>query len=579
MANKKFSDFTLKTDSADVDFVVGYDGTDNVRIAPSNLSGGGGASTLNDLTDCLVDTGSLYVGEVPSSLSSNPQGNTILGIDAGNSNTTGTENTNIGYQAGYSNQTGTNRTCIGYEAGKNGTGNTGVFVGALAGQGSGTNNGTGSVGIGWGALRSYSTGNNNVAIGFQAARSIGGAVSDSVIIGGTAGYSNSGTGVTLVGKNASRSNTATGTVSIGYDAGFSQTSGSNNTNVGYNSHYANTTGSRNVSLGYEAGRRNVGSDGVFIGYQAGFEAASSLNRNTMVGAYAGKDVGPTRFSNTFIGYNSGRYYNSNLNCFVGTETGRGNSNGATGFANVAVGGACFENATSGSRFISIGYQCLKNGAHTGSSIIAIGSDIHVSDDITGSNSIVIGHNASLSSTSASNEITLGDSNITAFRIPGLEIESATNLRLHLKNTSTNSSTSTILKIERGTGSSPHKVVEFFAGSSSEGSITVSDFATAYNTSSDYRLKENVQSITNAIDRVKQLNPKRFNFIGNTQIVDGFLAHEAGEVVPESVQGEKDAQDESGNPIYQGIDQSKLVPLLTAALKEAIIKIEQLESKI
>ena len=59
-------------------------------------------------------------------------------------------------------------------------------------------------------------------------------------------------------------------------------------------------------------------------------------------------------------------------------------------------------------------------------------------------------------------------------------------------------------------------------------------------------------------------------------MDGFIAHEAAEVVPEAVHGEKDAVDSDGNPILQQIDQSKLVPLLTAALKEAILKIENLE---
>jgi len=302
MANKKFSEFTLKTDPADVDFVVGYDGTDNVRIDPSNL-GGGGASDLNGLSDCLVDTGSLYVGEVPSSLSGNPQGNTVLGIDAGNSNTNGTENTNIGYQAGYSNATGTNRVCVGYEAGKNGTGNTGVFVGALAGQGSGTNNGTGSVGIGWGALRSYSTGNNNVAIGFQAARSIGSAVSDCVIIGGTAGYSNSGSNTVLIGKNASRSNTSAATLSIGYDAGYSNTSGSNNTNVGYKAGYSTTTGASNTTLGYNTLGYHNGNNNVAIGTNA-MQGASFFSGtgadNVAIGFNAGSGSQPTAFSNSIL---------------------------------------------------------------------------------------------------------------------------------------------------------------------------------------------------------------------------------------------------------------------------------------
>ena len=116
MANKKFSEFTVKTSTSDVDFVVGYDGTDNVRITPANLTGGGGASSLNGLSDCLVDTASLYVGEVPSGLSGNPQANTILGIDAGESLTSGDSNTLIGNNAGDSVTSGTNSVAIGFDA-------------------------------------------------------------------------------------------------------------------------------------------------------------------------------------------------------------------------------------------------------------------------------------------------------------------------------------------------------------------------------------------------------------------------------------------------------------------------------
>ena len=103
---------------------------------------------------------------------------------------------------------------------------------------------------------------------------------------------------------------------------------------------------------------------------------------------------------------------------------------------------------------------------------------------------------------------------------------------------------------------------------------------AYNTSSDYRLKENVVALLGGIDRVKELKPSRFNFIAEPEkTVDGFLAHEAQTVVPECATGVKDWVDEEGNPKMQGIDQSKLVPLLTAALQEAIAKIETLETKV
>ena len=111
-----------------------------------------------------------------------------------------------------------------------------------------------------------------------------------------------------------------------------------------------------------------------------------------------------------------------------------------------------------------------------------------------------------------------------------------------------------------------------------GKIVMSNSGVAYNTTSDYRLKENVVDMTGAVDRVKQLLPKRFNFKNDAEItVDGFLAHEAQTVVPESVTGNKDEVDANGDAVYQGIDQSKLVPLLVGAIKELTARIEALEA--
>jgi len=113
-----------------------------------------------------------------------------------------------------------------------------------------------------------------------------------------------------------------------------------------------------------------------------------------------------------------------------------------------------------------------------------------------------------------------------------------------------------------------------------GKIRINGAGVAYDTTSDYRLKENVVPIAGAAQRIKSLKPCRFNFISHPdKTVDGFLAHEAQEVVPEAVSGIKDEVDEEGNPIIQGIDQSKLVPLLTAALQEALAKIETLETRL
>ena len=132
----------------------------------------------------------------------------------------------------------------------------------------------------------------------------------------------------------------------------------------------------------------------------------------------------------------------------------------------------------------------------------------------------------------------------------------------------------------GAGTGAGTIATIYNDTTVAGSITVNGNATAYNENSDYRLKENVVDISDGISRLKQLKPRRFNFIIEPEItVDGFIAHEAQAVVPQSVTGTKDEVDKDGNPVMQGIDKSKLVPLLTAALQEAIAKIETLETKV
>lgn len=139
----------------------------------------------------------------------------------------------------------------------------------------------------------------------------------------------------------------------------------------------------------------------------------------------------------------------------------------------------------------------------------------------------------------------------------------------------------IVGIGKNNSVSGNSFMEFRRNGTQIGSVTQSGTTgVSYNTSSDHRLKENVEDMTGAIDRVKQLSPKRFNFIADADTtVDGFLAHEAQTVVAEAVTGTHNEVDDDGNAVMQGIDQSKLVPLLTGALKEAIAKIETLETRI
>lgn len=147
------------------------------------------------------------------------------------------------------------------------------------------------------------------------------------------------------------------------------------------------------------------------------------------------------------------------------------------------------------------------------------------------------------------------------------------------------------------------------GTTFVGSISVGTATTSYNTSSDYRLKEDYRPVADAIDRLNQLKPINFAWKVDGSRCDGFLAHELQEVIPEAATGHKDETrteeyevtpkveatfDEEGNeltpaveavigerevPVYQGIDQSKIVPLLTAALQEAVAKIESLTHRI
>ena len=135
------------------------------------------------------------------------------------------------------------------------------------------------------------------------------------------------------------------------------------------------------------------------------------------------------------------------------------------------------------------------------------------------------------------------------------------------------------KVSSRDSTSNREHLVFYNPNGDVGSINTSGSNTSYTTASDYRLKENETAISDGITRLKTLKPYRFNFkVDKDTTVDGFFAHEVT-AVPEAITGTKDEVDSDNKPVYQGIDQSKLVPLLTAALQEAITKIETLEAKV
>ena len=131
----------------------------------------------------------------------------------------------------------------------------------------------------------------------------------------------------------------------------------------------------------------------------------------------------------------------------------------------------------------------------------------------------------------------------------------------------------IIKNTDASSSSQRQGIAFLNSSGTRvGTITITSSTTGFTHNSDYRLKENVTDMTNATTRLKQLKPKRFNWIVDetNTLVDGFLAHEVQSVVPEAITGEKDGDE------MQGIDQSKLIPLLVKTIQELEERIATLE---
>jgi hypothetical protein len=164
---------------------------------------------------------------------------------------------------------------------------------------------------------------------------------------------------------------------------------------------------------------------------------------------------------------------------------------------------------------------------------------------------------------AGGDVLFGCTSLPSSSVGGAGFEDATSNRMILKLASTTTSNTNLVLI--------------FNPNGNVGSITTSGSSTSFNTSSDYRLKTDAQPMTGATDRLKQLNPVNFEWIADGTRVDGFLAHEAQAVVPEAVTGTHNEVDADGNPVYQGIDQSKLVPLLVATIKELEARITALEN--
>ena len=373
--------------------------------------------SLNDLSDVLIADNSIYIGHDPTATDSTAQKNVAVGVTALNAVTTGDENIAIGYNAGGAITTASANVLIGVEAGAaitSAANTSNVLIGYDTGKS--ITSGSYNVAIGRQALDASTVGDNNVAIGYFALTSLD-------TSGGDDGDSN-----VAVGSNAGRSaTTMDGGVLVGSYAGLEITTGDNNTYIGNNAGRSTTTGHSNVSLGAHSLYNNVDGDGtVAIGYSAlyNLEPADGLTHNVAVGYEAGKDI-TTSTSNTLIGSYAGKDITTGArNTAVGSLALDANTIGAD---NVAIGQGALSSNVDGNKSVAIGGDALlqqdPSGAgdmnntavgytageqvSTGTNNTLIGESAG-QDLETGSGNTALGYSTSFSSTSASNQIVIGN---------------------------------------------------------------------------------------------------------------------------------------------------------------------------
>jgi hypothetical protein len=386
-----------------------------------------------------------------------------------------------------------------------------VIYGLTIGRGAGSVSTNTAVGAS--VLNGNSTGAYNTAVGYQAAYSSTNGYTTAV--GYQAGYGiTTGQENVLMGYQAGKAIT-TGNVNcaFGDSALVATTTGSNNVAMGQQSLYSNTTASNNTAVGYQAGYSNTTAGGnTFLGYQSGYTA----NRTADTSAF-----------NVCAGYIAG--YNlttSQYNTLVGPTAGWQITTGAKNTVLGAYGG-------------NQGGLDIRTASNY---IVLSDGDGNPRGVFDGSGNFLMG---------ATSQVYSG---FATLQYAG-----------NLKNGITLNDTDT--------GAGGNAPLVFRRNGTNVGLVTTTTSSTAYNTSSDYRLKENVEPMQNALVKVAQLKPCTYTWKADGASGQGFIAHELQAVVSEAVTGEKDAVDADGNPVYQGIDTSFLVATLTAAIQELNAKVD------
>jgi hypothetical protein len=444
----------------------------------------------------------------------------ISGLTVGKGGGSASNTTVLGNGAVAATNTGDYLTAVGYASlasNTSGAGSTAFGYYALNANTTGRNTAFGTQ-----ALKVNTTGSSNTAVG-DYALGANTTASNNTAVGYQAGYSNqTGTQMTAVGFGALYTNTQNNNTAVGYQSGYLNSTGYQNTFTGNQSAYSNTTGAFNCAFGNQALYSNTtASYGTALGYHAGYS-------NTVSD------------SNTFIGQNAGYSTTGGGNCFVG-----GGSPQAAGYY-----------VTTGTKNTILGGYSGNQGGLD----IRTSSNYIVLSDGDGNPRQIIDNNGSFILGKTSTGITTNGYVINAAGDMS-QVFSAGNYSV----------------INAQTGASTW--VSLRNANSEKGSIVINSGSVSYNTTSDYRLKENVTPLTGALNKVAQLKPINYTWKDSGESANGFIAHELQAVAPDCVTGEKDAVDSNGNPKYQSIDTSFLTATLVAAIQELSAQVTTLQAQV
>jgi len=449
--------------------------------------------------------------------------------------------------------------------------NTALGVNALAGANTGSNQNTA---VGWSALAANTSGNQNAAFGTSSlivntTGSNNSAFGQNSLVSNTTGSSNTAVGEYALGANTTASNNT----AVGYQAGYSNTTGAYNTLIGMQAGYSSTTVAYVTAVGYGSLYSNTATDNTALGERSLYNNTSGT-LNVAIGS--GDSVGnPTLYANTTGSYNTaignsalGKNTTASNNTAVGYQAGYSNQ---TGGSNTFIGNTSGYNATA------------SNGFNT---FVGASSGYLVTTGYY--NTIIGGYNGNqggLDIRTANNYIVLSDG---AGNPRGI-FDGSGNYSVGTVSPYAPSAGGVTLTVNggqsfvdvghvSGTGSGT-RYVGFYYNGSSIGSITqTGTTAVLYNTTSDYRLKNDVTPIATGLSTIQALNPVSFTWVDGRKD-DGFLAHELQAVIPNCVTGEKDAINEDGTPKYQQMDNSGVIPFLVKAIQEQQAIIEQLKAKV